>query len=616
MSSKYSLITALGLTLASVSFANQATINPEPREVLNLDGKWNAIVDPYDTGYYNYRMQPLDEVEQPDVPRSQIGFYKDKSPKSKNDFLEYSFDHSSTLTVPKDWNTQDQKLFLYEGAIWYRKLFNFSVKTDTHVFLHIGAANYQSQVYLNGLKIAEHTGGFTPYDVEVTDKIKADRNSLVIRVINRRLKEGVPTINTDWWNYGGLTRSVYLYETPKSYFSNYNVQLNREDPTKIEVSADLAGANSGSVSFDIPELKVHATAQTDANGHASIEVSTPDSLVKWCPENPKLYEVCLNSGSDKVCEKIGFRTIQVKGTDILLNGKPIFLRGICIHEENPVRGGRAYSTEDSRLLLGWAKELNCNFARLAHYPHNEHMAQVADELGILLWEEIPVYWTIAWENAETLKNAQNQLTELITRDHNRASVIVWSVANETPVSEARNTFLHTLLVQAHTLDNSRLVSCAMEVRTKEDPNLKIVDDPFGVYTDILSFNEYVGWYSGNNSVISKIKWQLKYAKPVVITETGAEGLQGYHADVETRFGEEYQAEFYRQTIPMLRKIDTLRGICPWILTDFRSPKRLLPNVQDGWNRQGLIGENGNKKEAFHVLASFYQQIRDNGYETK
>jgi len=610
------LLACLGLTLASIAYADQATINPQPREVLNLDGKWKAIVDPYDTGYYNYRLQPLDEVEQPDVPRSQIGFYKDKTPQSKNDFLEYSFDQSSTLTVPKDWNTQDPKLFLYEGAVWYRKIFSYSVKAKTHVFLHVGAANYQSTVYLNGQKIAQHTGGFTPYDVEVTDKIKSNDNSLVIRVINRRLREGVPTINTDWWNYGGLTRSVYLYETPASYISNYNVQLNRNDPSKINVSADVAGSTSGTVSFEIPELHVRESAQVDAQGHASLTVSTPANLVKWSPDNPKLYEVCINSGSDSVCEKIGFRTIEVKGSEILLNVKPIFLRGICIHEENPIRGGRAYSTDDARQLLGWAKELNCNFARLAHYPHNEHMAQVADEMGILLWEEIPVYWTIAWENQDTLKNAQNQLTELITRDHNRASVIIWSVANETPVSEPRNKFLLTLLNQAHQLDSTRLVSCAMEVRSDKDPNLKIVDDPFGKYTDILSFNEYIGWYSGNNHSIAKINWDIRYAKPVVITETGAEALQGYHADVETRWGEEYQAEFYKQTIPMLRRMTQLRGICPWILADFRSPKRLLPHVQDGWNRKGLIGENGEKKQAFHVLASFYQEIRDTSSQAK
>ena len=288
-----------------------------------------------------------------------------------------------------------------------------------------------------------------------------------------------------------------------------------------------------------------------------------------------------------------------------------------LHEENPMRGGRAYSREDAQLLLGWAKELNCNFLRLAHYPHSENMAQVADELGLLLWEEIPVYWTIQWENAATLQNARQQLNDLIVRDHNRASVIIWSVANETPPGEARTNFLRQLVTDARALDGSRLVSAAMEVRTAADnPHRKIVDDPLGEYTDILSFNEYVGWYDGTPESIPLVEWALKYDKPVVITEFGADALQGFHADNLTRFSEEYQSDVYRKTVPMLRKIPHLRGLSPWILCDFRSPRRLLPNVQDGWNRKGLIGENGVKKEAFSVLAGFYAEIRDQGYVKK
>jgi beta-glucuronidase len=609
---KHLLIIVLSIAPIQTAFGSQATINPEQRESLNLDGRWNAIVDPYDTGYYDRRGQPYDAVETPVSPTARTGFYADRTPATKNDLLEYGFDRSPMLTVPRDWNTQDPRLLLYEGAIWYRRLFSFAAKEGNRVFLHVGAANYESEMYLNAHKMGEHIGGFTPYDIEVTGRIKIGDNSLVIRVNNRRLREGVPTLDTDWWNFGGLTRDVYLYETPKAYLSNYNVQLSREDPSRIEVSAEVAGGAAGDpVSFEIPELNVRASARADSSGHVSLEVSAPASLVKWCPENPKLYRVCLGAGPDQVSEQIGFRTIQVKGSDILLNGKPVFLRGVCIHEENPVRGGRAYSREDARLLLGWARELNCNFVRLAHYPHSEHMAQVADELGIMVWEEIPVYWSIAWENPQTLENARNQLDELITRDHNRASVIVWSVANETPVIPARTEFLRRLVDEARARDGTRLVSAAMELRAaRENRHLKVVDDPFGAYTDILSFNEYVGWYDSNNDDIPMTQWSLKYAKPVVISETGAEGLQGFHADAETRFAEEYQAEFFRRTIPMLRKIDQLRGICPWILADFRSPKRLLPNVQDGWNRKGLVGDNGVKKEAFHVVASLYQEIKN------
>ena len=305
--------------------------------------------------------------------------------------------------------------------------------------------------------------------------------------------------------------------------------------------------------------------------------------------------------TDEVAEQIGFRSIAVRGTDILLNDRPVFLRGICIHEENPLRGGRACTEADARMLLTWAKELNCNFVRLAHYPHNEFMARLADEMGIMVWEEVTVYWTIQWDNPATLENARNQLAEVIGRDRNRGSVIVWSVANETPVGEARTRFLKALVDQARSLDPTRLISAAMEVHSPaDDPDTKIVDDPFGEFTDIVSFNEYVGWYDGLPDKCARIKWSIKYQKPVVISEFGADALQGFHADKLTRFSEEYQEDLYRQTLPMLQRLPQLRGITPWILTDFRSPRRPLPDIQDGWNRKGLIGEIGQKKKAFAV----------------
>src|SRR6185295_6986888 len=155
------------------------------------------------------------------------------------------------------------------------------------------------------------------------------------------------------------------------------------------------------------------------------------------PEDPKLYQVIISSRDYSLSDRIGFRSIEARGADILLNGKPMFLRGISIHEESPLRGGRAFSEDDARMLLTWAKELGCNFVRLAHYPHNEHIIRIADEMGIMVWSEIPVYWTVLWENPETFANARNQLEENITRDKNRASVILWSVANETPVNDAR-----------------------------------------------------------------------------------------------------------------------------------------------------------------------------------
>jgi beta-glucuronidase len=595
---------AAGCAFAAALHAGPPLLNAYSRPGLDLDGKWHVIVDPYDTGYYDYRHEPLDAAANPTS-----GYFLDRKPANKSDLIEYDFDSSPTLEVPGDWNSQTEKLFYYEGSVWYRRLFDYTPSAATHrLFLYFGAANYQADVYLNGKKLGRHVGGFTPFEFEVTNLVKAAGNSLVVRVDNRRHPEAVPTVNTDWWNYGGLTRDVRLVETPGTFVRDYSVQLRkgRADLIDARVQLDGSGAHRH-VTVSIPDANLTAEGDTDEAGAVRFEIAAPQ-LKLWSPDHPQLYGVKVSAGDDQVSDRIGFRTIEVRGADILLNGKPVFLRGVCLHEENPLEGRRAHSPEDDRLVLGWAKELNCNFIRLAHYPHNENMARIADEMGIMLWEEIPVYWTISWENPDTLRNAQAQLTDLVTRDRSRASVIVWSVANETPVSEARTRFLKTLVDTARGLDNTRLVSAAMEVRIDpQDRTHRIVDDPFGAYTDLLSFNEYVGWYVGLPADVPAIKWTLAYDKPVVISEFGGDALQGFHADALTRFSEEFQADLYVKTLAMLQTIPQWRGATPWILVDFRSPRRVLPHFQDGWNRKGLIGSNGLKKEAFFVLKKFYDE---------
>jgi len=574
------------------------------RQTTSLNGQWHVIVDPYDTGYFDYRHAPYDETG-----KVTGGFALDKQAKDKTDLIEYNFDTSPTLNVPGDWNSQDEKLFYYEGSVWYRTKFDVKKSAPDHrLFVYFGAANYEADVYLNGKKLGKHIGGFTPFAYEITKLVKDKDNSLVVRVNNNRHLEGVPTVNTDWWNYGGLTRDVLLVETPATFVSNFRVRLKAGTTHTIEATVQLDGADKNLiVKINFPSLQIAAEMKADKNGVARFELSPPN-LKLWSPESPVLNDVEISSGADRLKDRVGFRSIATSGTDILLNGHKVFLRGICIHEEEPLHGRRAWSEADAKELLGWAKALNCNFVRLAHYPHSEHMARLADEMGIMCWEEIPVYWTIQWTNQATLANAKKQLSDLIVRDQNRASVVVWSVANETPIGAARTKFLKALVDEARERDGSRLVSAAMEFHAEtNDPLHKIVDDPFGEFTDLLSFNEYVGWYDGLPEKIDHVSWSLKYPKPVFISECGADAKAGFHSDAQTRFSEEYQADFYRRTLPMLEKIPGFSGCTPWILCDFRSPRRLLPEIQNGWNLKGVIGHNGEKKMAFDVLKKFYDE---------
>lgn len=571
------------------------------RRTVNLDGQWQAIVDPYDTGFLDYRSRPL---------TNNNAFFKNYKPQSLSELVEYDFDTSGHLDVPGDWNSQRDSLFFYEGSVWYKRSFDYAKSPKERVFVHFGAANYKAWVYLNGEEIGRHEGGFTPFNFEITNQVKAKDNFLVVRVDDTRQSDQVPTINTDWWNYGGITRPVSLVALPESFIQDYSVQLKKGSTEQISGWVQLNGApQQQAVSIRIPEAGIEKTFKTDATGR--VEFSFNANLQLWSPESPKLYAVEIASDTDKVTDRIGFRSIAVRGTDILLNGKPVFLRGISMHEEAPTRPGRSWSEDDARTLLGWAKELGCNFVRLAHYPYDEAMLRMADQLGLMVWEEVPVYWMIEWENPQTLHNAEAQLRELIARDHNRASLIIYSVGNETPISEPRNRFIRQLIDDAHSWDATRLVSAALQPTgaSQGDRETLQINDPLGEAVDVLGTNEYIGWYVGRPEDTDRTDWTSPFNKPLIMSEFGADALFGYHGDSQTRWTEEYQENLYEHQLAMLKRISFLRGMSPWVLKDFRSPRRTLPRFEDYFNRKGLISDRGERKKAFLVLQEFYHDLQ-------
>jgi beta-glucuronidase len=575
--------------------------NIDARRTTSLNGAWQVIVDPYDVGALDYRAQPI---------KGNSAFFRNHKPQSESELVEYDFDTSGQLHVPGDWNTQQESLLLYEGSVWYKRSFDYLKAPGKRLFVHFGAANYLADVSLNGEAIGRHEGGFTPFDFEITDRVRPQGNFLIVRVNNTRGKEKVPTVNTDWWNYGGITRPVTLVEVPQTFIQDYEVQLAKGSTRQVKGWVQLNGPQAQQkITLRIPEAGISKSFQTDAQGRA--EFSFEADLSLWSPENPKLYGVEIAAETDQVSDQIGFRSIEVRGADILLNGKPVFLRGVDIHEEAPTRAGRAWSEDDARTLLGWARDLGCNFVRLAHYPHNEAMLRVADEMGIMVWGEVPVYWTIQWENPKTLSNARNQLREMIERDHNRAALIIYSVANETPIGDARNHFLRQLIEDAHTTDPTRLVSAALQAdETSTGGRFQIrINDPIANELDVLGNNEYIGWYAHRPEDADLTDWSSSYNKPLIMSEFGGGALFGLHGSGNARWTEEYQAKVYRHQIAMLRRISFLRGTSPWILKDFRSPRRPLPRIQDYFNRKGLVSDHGERKQAFYVLQEFYRGLK-------
>ena len=570
-------------------YSESILLNPYNRKnVISLNGEWNAIIDPYSRG----------EI---------AGFYKNKKPAGKTDFIEYSFSDAFRLHVPGDFNSQLPELKYYEGNVWYQRIVKLNTSSDKRQFLYFAGANYFTRVWLNGVEIGSHEGGFLPFQFDITSLVKEGDNDIVVMVNNDRKKENIPALNFDWWNYGGITRDVFLVQTPKSFIADYKIQLKKGYGSILTGFVKLSGVQTAQkVEIKIPELKINKTATTNDAGEVSFEIPAKPQL--WNPENPKLYSVYFVSGNDTIVESIGFRTIETKGSKVLLNGTPVFLKGVNFHEEIAQRMGRAYSDSDAALILSEVKALGCNFIRTGHYPQNERLVRMAEKMGLMIWEEIPIWQGIDFANETVMKKAEIMFKDMIMRDKNRAAIIIWSVANETKPSTERNKFLFELVKLTRQMDNSRLIAAAFDnAKYNKETSTFTLQDSLTQALDLIGINKYMGWYMPFPLAPSQLKWNVEVNKPLLMSEFGGEAVFGQHgaSDVASSWSEEYQEKLYLDNIEMFKNIPNLCGVTPWVLFDFRSPTRLNYQNQNGWNRKGLVSDKGKRKKAWHVMKDYY-----------
>ena len=641
---------------ADTFFGREAPIYPLPdnligwidsRQILTLNGEWSYIVDPMNNG----------------LPESSFfgGFPKNKIQKTGMELIEYNFETASKIQIPGAWNAKDEKLFFYRGPVWLYKKFNYLPKQDALTHLYIEGSNFTTKIFLNGSIVGEFEGGYVPFNFDISQYLKEGENILLVQTDNTLNESSVPTQKTDWWPWGGIVGDVYIVETPKQFIQNAYIQLNPENFSEVLFKLEMNEKTAGhKIKLEIPELQFKSEYQTNFLGLIKENIEITPQL--WSPSSPKLYEIIISSNTETISDEIGFRSIKTQGQKIYLNDREIKFKGIAMHSEPIGTPGPAFSKEHFQELLSTAKDLNINFIRAAHYPYTRHLARVADRFGLMLWEEVPVYWNIDWNNSDTLNIAKNQIVRLVQRDQNRASVVVWSVANETPLSSPRMKFLHALLSEIEAHDSSRLSTAALLSGSEEQfsslvlvlalqgaksqwvnpkekaifrlildqANIPIntelafslsIDDPLGESVDLISYNEYFGWYyvtffteqmmisEGTLrklmfEIMPKIKITSSFNKPIHISEFGAGAKFGNHSN--KIWSEEYQAKLYARQLEMLSNNPQIQGISPWVFKDFRAMLRPLPEIQDFYNRKGLIDEVGNKKMAFEVLADFYK----------
>lgn len=568
------------------------------RARISLDGPWAYIIDPHDSAYRK--------------PNARRAFWEDAKQQPGGPLVEYDWSRSPTLQIPGDWTSRVDKLEWYEGPAYFHRAFEAPAKTEGRQFLLFEAVNYHATVWLNGVELGRHAGGFTPFILEVSGKLKPGRNVVVVRVDSRAGAGGLPAEDFDWKNYGGITRSVWLVETPKTFLQDAFVRL---ENGRIVADLQVSGpqASGAPVALQIEALGLHLTGIADADGRARLTAPAPRRLQLWSPERPTLYDVRITGATDTRADRVGFRRIETRGRQILLNGKPTFIRGIALHEEpfGP-EGTRVMTEPEARALLMEAKALGCNMVRLAHYPHSETTVRLCDEIGLLVWSEVPIYWDVAYESPETLDLARNMVGEMIIRDRNRAAVAFWSVANETPVHEARNTFLRKVVAHVRALDSTRLLTAALNKNidvggAKEGELEFLVDDPLGADLDVIAVNQYEGWYGARRpDEISHVKFVNPFDKPMMMSEFGADALFGVRGPHTERWTEEYQVWVFEQTLAILER-DGFVGVSPWLLKDFRSPRRWHAHYQGYWNRKGLVSPEGRRKLAFETVRRFYAE---------
>lgn len=605
----YTVIPMMLMVVMAWADARNIALQPqqnEYRNVLNISGIWNFLADQQAVGISEKWYEQL-----PD---------------------------GSPIAVPGSWNDQKEGLHHYLGHVWYeRETFVPATWKSERVFLRVGSANYLAKVWVNGQEVGVHEGGHLPFAFDISSYVRfGQQNRITIEVENELRADRVPlgnvkasmrnypATNYDFFPFGGLHRDVILYTVPrKSSLSDVTIttQLDGTITLKVEKTGTAKG---GCVSLRGHDGKTASRSFSFSGNTATVKVQIPDVQL-WSPEHPYLYEttVELKDGGKTVdayrCQT-GVRTIAVEGSRLLLNGKPIHLRGFGKHEGFPIFG-RAFAQPVAVKDFELMRWTGANSFRTSHYPYDERVYDMADRLGFLIIDEIPsvgLYFYDEQKNIDRRRAVCDQyLEEMITRDKNHPSVIIWSVANEPSYhgmgganydgkeqmgddreNQQAIQFLGGLVQQAKAMDPTRLASF---VGVSGGPASWL-----GV-CDIICINRYYGWYTNPGDMNGAIKildgeleriWGL-YHKPIIMTEFGADAIAGEHSEYAVMFSEEFQCNFITDYLNLANTKDYVAGMHIWNFADFTTGQAMFRVAAK--NFKGVFTQDRKPKMAAHML---------------
>ena len=529
------------------------------------------------------------------------------------------------IAVPGSYNQAMRNNVLYQGKAWYRTAFTAELRPGERALLRFDGVATRAKVWVNGEAAGEHLFPYTGFTLDVTARVHAGSNTLVVMADNALLKDAIPDVRaTGWWNYGGINRRVVLEIQPAVYASGLSATtrringgwglsihaavLNHGKPATAQVAARIKDSTGRSVWS-------RQWNQALTEGVTALATSAELRDVEaWSPRSPALYrlELSVNAAGtvSETSAPLGFRQIEVKGTKILLNGEAVFFKGVNYHEMYP-GAGMTLTREQVRRDLLDMKAMGCNFVRLAHYTHDRQAYELADELGLMVWSEIPAWQT----NADTLgsddvweRYGAPQLQEMIEQHRSHPSVVVWSVGNEFPSDKPPVAkYVTRAIGLVKRLDPTRLATFASDRRERD-----ISFDP----VDFIAINEYFGWYYGAipdlAGALDKVheKWP---GKPVVVSEFGSESIPGWTnlnpGDHAMDYSEDYQIKLVGNHLDAIldpARAGFMSGALLWVYADFpnasafqRSPAH--PPVAAYMNCKGLVTDDRRHKRVWSVV---------------
>lgn len=575
---------------------------------LNLNGLWDFVID-LDPRYHN------NTAHHPHPHYAQPG----------DDHR-----HWRQVTVPGVWNRYAEKLDIYEGVCWFTREFHAeSLSQGGCAYLRFGGVNYFCRVFLNGKLVGSHEGGYTEFRLDVTASLKEGVNYLAVEVDNRAAITKLPPC-LGYFNYGGIHREVTLEIHPGPHIQN---EFFRAQHGELRVTGTVCGA-SKHLKVRVRCFDAETTAELKGD---SFDVRLPTRNTQpWSPQQPVLYpaSVELLHGQKVLHEctrKIGFRSVKMSGGKILLNGEPIFLKGVCYVYDSPVYGLTMHPEQFLRDIT-LLKELGVNAIR-SHFPFTREFYEACDREGILIWIEPPIYCLhprteatgTMFSDPAWNQLAQTMVEEMVLHARNHPSIILYSLGNECNVENPEaESFFRNLSQTIRGLDDSRLISYA---------SLYCIVGPLAEMVDVLGINQYWGWYDKiwggkgmspeqeakterpaaalepiNLHLVDEKLNELKglHNKPMFLTEFGADSIPGYLSDSRDLWSEEYHADLLKETFRILEKHPEICGAFPFCFTDYRDPSK---HVTAGWNYmnyKGVVSYHRRPKKAFYALREIYQ----------